>query len=132
MRTLYSLRVDPNLRSMQEASTSTGPVGLRQTHGLVASAEWWINIERGKLELQTVVGKVARFWPGHHGDWPEFELVDPSGAHTKWGCMVASAEAEQAFRPGCSVEVDFVRQELKGALNGSHETKLVVAIRVAA
>jgi hypothetical protein len=91
-----------------------------------------MNIERGKLELQKVVGKVLRFWPGHYGDWPEFELVESTGARSIWGCMVPSSEAEQAFRPGCRVEVDFVRQELKSALNGSHETKLTVAIRVAA
>ena len=130
MRTVYSLRTDPDLERMQEASVGTEPVGLRQTHGLVGSAEWWAQIERGSLPFHTVSGAVAQFWPGHHGDWPEFELLESSGSKSIWGCLVTAAEAARVFCPGKQVELDYVQQELRVAFNGSDASKLTVAIRV--
>jgi hypothetical protein len=132
MRTVCSLRTDPGIHHMQAASVGREPIGLRETHGLVGSAEWWSHIEPGSLLLRTVSGTVARFWPGDHGDWPEFELLESSGARSVWGCLIPAPEAALAFQPGSRVEVDYVHQELKQSFNGTHEAKLTVAIRVAA
>jgi hypothetical protein len=130
MKTVYSLRTDPDLASMQAASRESGKIGLRQTHGLVGSPEWWAHIEEGSLSISTTAGTVIHFFPGHHGDWPEIEMREPDGTSSSWGCLVPAAEAEKYFMPGAKVEFDHIRQELKVPFNGSNATRLVIAIRV--
>jgi hypothetical protein len=130
MKTVYSLRTDPDLASMQTASRESGKIGLRQTHGLVGSAEWWAHMEEGSLSISTTTGTVIHFFPGHHGDWPEIEMREPDGSSSNWGCLVPAAQADQYFALGAKVEFDHVQQELKVPFNGSNATCLVIAIRV--
>lgn len=131
MRTVYCLRSDPSLASMQAASQGDGPHGLKQTHGLVGSPEWWEKVDKGSLPICTTSGIVFHFWPGHHGDWPEIELRESSGASSYWDCLIPAQEAVQHFVPEAQVEIDHVEQELKTAFNGSTATCVVIAIRVA-
>jgi hypothetical protein len=130
MKTVYSLRSDPGLAGMQTASREGGTIGLRQTHGLVGSEEWWTHIEEGTLSISTTAGTVIHFFPGHHGDWPEIEMREPDGTSSNWGCLVPAEEAEQYFVLGAKVEFDYVQQELKVPFNGSNATRLVIEIRV--
>ncbi|WP_457351010.1 hypothetical protein [Roseateles sp. P5_D6] len=131
MRTVYSLRSDPGLASMQAASQGDGPHGLKQTHGLVGSADWWEQVDKGSLPTNTTSGTVIHFWPGHHGDWPEIELRESGGASSNWGCLIPALEATQHFMLDAQVEIDHVEQELKAPFNGSTATCVVTAIRVA-
>jgi hypothetical protein len=117
---------------MQAASLSEGRIGLRQTHGLVGSPEWWAHIEGGSLSVATTVGEVIHFFPGHHGDWPEIEVRERDGSSSNWGCNVPAAEAAKWFLLGRAVEIDHVQQELKVPFNGSASTRVVTAIRVGA
>ena len=130
MKIVYSLRTDPGLADMQTASQAESLVGLKQTHGLVGSLDWWERVESGVLPKSTTSGTVIHFWPGHHGDWPEIELREPDGTSSNWGCLVPSNEASQFFTLGTAVEIDHVQQELKQSFNGSRATCLVIAIRV--
>ena len=131
MRTVYSLRSDPGLASMQAASQGDGPRGLKQTHGLVGSADWWEKVDKGLLPTNTTSGVVIHFWPGHHDDWPEIELRESSGASSNWGCLIPAHDAVQHFVLDAQVEIDHVDQELKAPFNGSTATCVVIAIRVA-
>lgn len=127
---IYQLETDAvNLQHMQAASSGRGPTGLKATHGLIGSTEWWDNVDTGRLPIVTVRGKVSRFWPGHHGDYPEFELLEESGMRSVWGCQVSAARAEFRFAAGTKVEVDYVYQQLKTPFNGSTESKVVIEIR---
>lgn len=130
MKTIYSLRTDPNLPGLQTASLDSGHVGLKQTHGLVGSAQWWGHVEAGSLPTNTTSGMVIHFFPGHHGDWPEIELREPDGTSSNWGCLIPASEAQQFFVLGAMVEFDHVPQELKTPFNGTSATRLVIAIRV--
>jgi hypothetical protein len=115
---------------MQEASLGQSESGLRQTHGLVGSGEWWAHVADGSLPVHTASGTVIHFCPGHHGDWPEFEMREGDGTSSNWGCFIPAADAARHFLLGNRVEVDYVHQELKVAFNGSPRTCVVVAIRV--
>jgi hypothetical protein len=130
MKTIYSLRTDPALASMQSASRGGTRVGLKDSHGLVGSDEWWKQIEEGSTPVTTTSGTVIHFWPGHHGDWPEFELREPDGTSSNWGCLIPAPDAAHHFALGAKVEIDHVRQELKVPFNGSSATRLVIEIRV--
>jgi hypothetical protein len=114
---------------MQRSATSPGPVGLRITHGLVGSAEWWSQIQSEALPLQAERGVVSGYWPGQHGGGPaEFELRQPNGVTSHWHCELDPGQAGRRFLPGHPVEVQYVIQELKEAFNGSHATKVTVSI----
>jgi hypothetical protein len=129
---IYSLmRDEDGVRRMQEASLSEGPVGFKQTHGLIGSPEWWERVGTPELPLQTVWGQVAAFWPGHHDDFAEFELREGSGASSLWPCNLPAAQARARFTIGCRVEVAYVTQEYKVPF-GKHSTaKVVTSIREA-
>jgi hypothetical protein len=130
MKTIYALDNDPDLPRMQEASLASSPIGLRKTHGLVGTAEWWQHVEAGSLPVTTTSGAVIHFSPGHHGDWPEFEMREDNGASSNWGCMVPESNAAIHFQLGNRVEVDHVQQELKSPLNGSTSTIVITEIRI--
>lgn len=124
---VYILRDDQEgIEQMQRASLSDGELGLKQTHGLVGSDGWWAQIEQGALPLHKVRGTVSRFWPGHHGDWPEFELQEANGMRSMWDCMVPAGIAGFRFAVGTAVEVAYVEQELKAREGPS---KLIVELR---
>ena len=128
MHTIYDLKFDPELLKMQEGSLNSSTIGLRNTHGLIGSAEWWQHIHDGDLPIETVAGTVIHFSPGHHGDWPEFEMRGDDGESFNWGCMVPSAIATTYFQLGNRVAGDFVCQQLKTTFNGSTNTTVITAI----
>ncbi len=130
METIYSLRDDSAaIANLQHAASTSGPVGLYITHGLVGSAEWWSQINSGALPVQTESGSVSGFWPGQHGDGPaEFELQRANGTTSRWLCQLEPSAARQQFTVGRAVSVQYVTQTLKAAFNGSHATKVTIAI----
>lgn len=131
MKTVYHLQYDiETIASMQSASLGSGPTGLRITHGLVGSKEWWSNIESGTLPLQTLRGEVSGFWPGQWGDGPaEFELKTAYGERSMWLCEMPPSRAKALFIIGRAVEVSFVKQVRKTAVEGiGDESKITVSI----
>lgn len=132
MKTIYDLRSDSErIAHMQSASLDEGLAGLRATHGLVGSTEWWKQIHNGTLQQHSVQGVVSGFWPGQGGSGPaEFELEHSDGTKSKWLCDLEPEVAKRSFRIGCNALVRFVVQELKSPFNGTHETKVTVSIAV--
>jgi len=131
MEAVYELQNDSaTIASMQRGSREARPpVGLRATHGLIGSKEWWDNIKSGALKLHALSGLVSGFWPGQGGGGPaEFELRAADGTKSMWLCEMEPAAAERAFRLGRPVLVEFVLQELLFPLKGAHETKITVSI----
>ncbi len=127
---IYQLKSDTaSLQGMEAASRDSSPTGLKPTHGLVGTTEWWENIASGHLPVITVRGRVSRFWRGHHDDYPEFELLEDSGGRSMWGCEIPAARAEFRFAIGTTIEVDYVRQDLKSPFNGSTASNVVIEIR---
>ena len=131
MNTVYLLEQDVEaIASMQRASRDAGRNGLRITHGLIGSDEWWTKIKSGTLKTHSVKGKISGFWPGQWGDGPaEFELQTKDGQLSKWLCEMAPNEAKKEYYIGRNVDVEFVVQELKSALEGSsNETNITISI----
>ena len=85
-------------------------IGLKNTHGLFASPEWWKNIETGRLQLYTECGLITKAWPGHHNDFPEFEVTTANNQTKLWPMETAPLLHEI----GSKVEIDYVQQTLKG------------------
>lgn len=134
MKTVYQLRQDTEaIALMQRASLDSGPMGLRITHGLIGSPDWWSKVESGSLALQSISGKVSGFWLGQWSDGPaEFELQTSEGKCSRWLCELPPSQAKTEFCIGRAVEVSFVEQELKSALEGKgSETKVTVSISLA-
>ena len=117
---------------MQKASLGNSEwwQGLKITHGLVGSVEWYETIERGDLPLKTAIGRVSQFWPGHHGDFQEFELQTDSGTTSKWPCFLTMPRAESEFAIGRTVEVSFVEQQFRHPREDMPQATVVVAIRL--
>ncbi|MCW2065500.1 UNVERIFIED_ORG: hypothetical protein M2420_000838 [Stenotrophomonas maltophilia] len=134
MKTVYHLQQDIEaIANMQRASLDTGPVGLLITHGLIGSSEWWSKVESGALALQSIRGEISGFWPGQWGDGlAEFELRTSDGDRSKWLCELPPSRAITEFLIGRRVEVSFVEQQLKTALEGNgNETNITVSIALA-
>ena len=133
MNVVYQLRNDSvNLANMQRASLDKeSHIGLRITHGLIGSVEWWSQIESGALKMNSIQGHVSGFWPGQWGDGPaEFQIEQYDGSKYMWLCNVEPSFARSIFSVGSPVKIDFVLQELKTAFQGDHETQVTVAIYV--
>jgi hypothetical protein len=130
METVYALRNDPeSISQMQRGSSSSGPIGLLITHGLIGSQEWWTHIESGVLPLRFSEGVVSGFWPGQYGDGPaEFEVRQPDGQTTHWLCQVDPKLARTVFIIGRAVIVQYVGQQLKPRLGESTDTKVTTSI----
>ena len=130
MKIVYDLRTDhPTIAAMQRGSRGPGPVGLRVTHGIVGSPEWWAYIDEGQLPVHRVSGVVSGFWPGQWGGGPaEFEMQGTDGATSHWLCNLETRRARAEFRLGRAVEVRFVIQELKTTSAGRATSEVEIAI----
>jgi len=128
-KTVYELRDDAaSLEGMQQGSLDPeSDVGLRITHGLIGSEEWWSNIAKGVLPLQTAHGDISGYWSGRQGHGPpEFELKQRDGSRSKWILRTPN----DSFIVGRPAEVDFVFQELKTPFGGTTRTKVGIVIRL--
>jgi hypothetical protein len=130
MDIVYELRDDTDtVRHMQSAMLSDGSVGLKNTHGLIGTDEWWEQIFAGTLPIHEEVGVISGFWPGQWGGGPaEFELSDETGCKSRWLCGLEASAARVAFRLGRPVCVRYVVQELKTVFQGSTRSKVTVSM----
>jgi hypothetical protein len=130
MDIIYELRNDiDTIRHLQSAMLSDGPLGLKNTHGLIGTDEWWEQIFAGTLPIHEEVGVISGFWAGQWAGGPaEFELCDEPGCKSRWLCGVEVTLARVAFRVGRPVCVRYVVQERKMAFQGCTRSKVTVSI----
>jgi hypothetical protein len=130
MEAVYELRnAARTIAHMQRGSKEPGPLGLRITHGLVGSDEWWAQIRSGALPLKEISGVVSDFWSGQRGGGPaEFQLRQTDGAKSTWSCGLEPERAKRQFRIGRAVTVQYVTQELKTEFAGRRETEVPICI----
>ena len=133
LRVVYRLQADTErVAAIQRATLTTEHSGIEPTHGLVGSDEWWRNIETGRLPLQTLRGTISRVYMASMNDWPEFEVRSESGELSKWTRESSTADLDQAYAPGRTVEIDYVVQRHRPkSFDGGSETQVVVAVRIA-
>ena len=128
METVYRLRDrEDSLRQMQEASLSHPFLGVKVTHGLIGSEEWWNNIAAGMLELHSVRGFVSGLWLGMHNSEPgTFAMTLQDGTVFREMTTLEASESIEKFPLGRVVEVDYVVQEPKTKFEGSRDDHRVV------
>lgn len=94
MHAIYTFKDDAiHIKTLQDSSLSGW--GVKNTHGLIGSAEWWKNIENGTLPLEKANGKVIEISPGYFGNWPMFELLETNGEISRWPLMNDGIEVGQ-------------------------------------
>lgn len=131
MRTIYYLKNDINhIKNVQEATLHTDHYGLRVTHGLFGSDEWWEKIESGELPLATVKGTINRVYMSGHNDFPEFEIVTLKDEKTIWARWVDDPSLDSYYKEGSQVELDYVVQMAKRGFGTGLEHKCVIAVRI--
>jgi hypothetical protein len=129
MEVVYDLREDAEGIAQMQRQALLKDRGLRVTHGLVGSPEWWAQIKSGALPLKTITGVVSGFWPGQGGGGPaEFQIKEHDGTLSQWMCEMEPAPANRQFVLGRPVMIEYVVQEFKTEVCGSHETKVPVSI----
>ena len=133
MRVIYRLRDSKeSLRQMQEASLSHPFLGLKITHGLIGTEEWWENISTGKLPLCTVRGVVRGLWLGmYHSEPGSFAMELEDGTIFQHMTELDAKESAEVFKLGCVVEADYVLQEAKSPIQGLPKpSKVVLELRL--
>jgi len=131
MVTVYKLADDrDSIARIQKATLTTDDFGIRQTHGLFGSPEWWAKIASGELLLETIRGTISKVYMGSMGDWPEFQVETSDGTKESFTRWVSRREMDREYRNGRLVEIDFVWQFHKKAWSGDPKTKVILEIRV--
>jgi len=119
MEVIYRLADDVTaIAAMQKASLSNDGPGLRQTHGLICSPEWWMNVQSGALETQMVRGVIRGIWFGQYHSGPaEFQMELADGTLFGGHCYLDPEDADSVFTLGRIAEVDYVHQYPKTSAN---------------
>ena len=77
MKTVFDLRLHTKyISDVQNASLNRPDCGLKITHGLFGSSEWFDHIIAGTLPLVRLRGVITRTYMASMNDWPEFEMRD--------------------------------------------------------
>jgi hypothetical protein len=127
MDVIYRLADDFNAKvGMQGASVRPDGHGLRQTHGLICSAEWWLNVQSGALETHIARGVIRGIWFGHwHRGPAEFQMELPDGTLFGGLCNLEPEDADRAFTLGRIAEVDYVLQFMKTPEEGTESASAI-------
>ena len=108
-------------------------MGLKITHGLIGSNEWWTSINNGDLLVNTLRGVVRGLWLGEYnsGGPSEFRAESEDGVQFQQFCEVEPDQAKSLYTLGRIVEVDVVEQFLKeGNFMGKETTQITLEIRL--
>jgi hypothetical protein len=134
MELVFRLRGSQNLDAMRRASLDRSTtIGLRNTHGVIGTNEWWEAIESGALPVQTLRGVVRGLWLGQYnvGGPAEFCAEAEDGSLFGGLCECEPDQAKSLFTLGRIVEVDVVEQLLKeGNVLGSTSARITLEIRL--
>lgn len=113
------LKSDPNRITVAQALTrdaSRPLLGLKGTHGLYGSPEWWLSIHQRKMPLLTIAGTIRRVYVAGQDGGNEnngIELLLEDGSVRDEGIYVNRNTDISLFRIGCWVELVCVLDEMK-------------------
>ena len=113
------LKADPERVAAAQALTlnrSKPLLGLKGTHGLYGSTEWWTSIEQRKMPLLFISGIIRRAYvAGQDGGDSNngVDLLLEDGSVRAEGIYVNDKADIPLFRVGCRVELVYALDELK-------------------
>jgi len=91
-------------------------LGLKGIYGLYASSEWWNNINKKKMPLKFVSGRIVRVYEAGQDKVGIVNTVDvelDGGERESVGIYVNSQEDVALFKVGSKVEIVYAKDELK-------------------
>ena len=123
MKPVYSLaeelRRNPERVQLAQALTldeSRPFIGLKGTHGLFGSNEWWASIKSGITPVVFVSGEIRRAYVAGQDQAAvnnSVDLISPNGEIVSVGIYVNDEEDIVFFREGSWVEMVYALDELK-------------------
>jgi hypothetical protein len=115
---------------MQQASLAGR--GLKPTHGIIGTQEWWAAIEGRTLPPYTARGVIRGLWLGQHNMGPaEFAMESDDGRVFRSLCHIEPGDAARKYTLGRRCEVDFVLQHSYVTIPGLQEpSEVVLEIRL--
>lgn len=108
-------------------------VGLKGTHGLFGSSEWWANIETGVIPKKNLCGVITRVYVTgqERSDLPNtFDLRGSDGSIHMEGIYVNSQDDVALYKVGRQVEVVYLLDELKMPLPDGGKDYLEIVLEV--
>lgn len=123
MRCVYllseELRLDPNQVALTQALTlnqARPQMGLKGTHGLFGSSEWWAGIQEGRMPLLQLSGVVTRAYMAgqdESGLNNTIDLLQDDGSEHAVGIYVNNPEDANLFQVRHRAEIVYALDELK-------------------
>lgn len=123
MITVFDLKKDleknPDRISLTQALTlnrDKPQMGLRGSHGLFGSAEWWRNIESGSIKTLRISGIIKEAYfagQGETGKNNMIDLITEAGEQESVGIYLNNPADVSFFKNGHSVEIEYALDELK-------------------
>jgi hypothetical protein len=113
------LQQDPKQVELAQALTlnaSKPQMGLKGTHGLFGSPEWWKNIREGKIPLLFLSGVILRTYVAGQDEEKENNTVDlklDDGSERAVGIYVNNNVDVSSFRVGKRASIVYALDELK-------------------
>ena len=131
MLTIYRLKDDTkHISDVQIATLSRKYNGIKQTHGLFGSPDWWTNIEKGLLRSYTLRGIISSVYMASMNDWPEFEITTNDEKKERFTRETTPPALDSEYMVGRKVEIDYVWQQHKHKLPKTPlDHKVVIEIR---
>lgn len=126
-KVLYDLRQDEQLlRDIEEASLHTDR-GLKLTHGVVGSEQWWKAIETGEIPMYRITGTIVEISRGPMGDWPVIHVrSDSDGNISSWSTGTLLPESFL----GRPIVIEYVEQEAKKPPFPDYRDQLPIRIMI--
>ena len=91
-------------------------MGLKGTHGLFASDEWWESIRQGKIPVQKIEGIVQRAYIAGQDKSAFNDMVDlllDDGSICSIGIYTNNKADTELFKPGAKAVIAYALDELK-------------------
>ncbi len=113
------LRLDPKQVALTQALTlnqAKPQMGLKGTHGLFGSPEWWANIKSGQMPLQITSGTITRAYMAGQDESGMNDMIDlrqDDGTLCSAGIYVNNPEDAELFQIGHRAEIAYALDELK-------------------
>lgn len=113
------LKVNPERIALTQALTlnaSKPHMGLKGTHGLFGSPDWWESIREKKMPLLFISGVIERAYVAgqdKQGMNNTVDLIQQDGTVRSVGIYVNNLNDAQLFRPGYKAEIVYALDELK-------------------
>ncbi|BFG79431.1 hypothetical protein PTKU46_74640 [Paraburkholderia terrae] len=113
------LRVDHERVRLAQALTlnlSKPRMGLKGTHGLFGSPEWWASIRERRMQLLYQFGLVQRAYVSGQDESTSNNTIDlklGDGSVHMTGIYVNNKADADLFHPGCQVGIVYALDELK-------------------